>query len=105
MEDMKVKHHFEVYKVVDSIYIRRCYQCWGFNHQRSECRNNLACAKCSGDHDARQCTESIKKCINCIKFNERTGSKLDINHDVWSSKCDVFKMKLERSRKKFAHMQ
>lgn len=105
MTEKKLKHHFEVYRVVDSIYIRRCYQCWGFNHHRIDCKNDLACPKCAGNHEAKECNNETKKCINCIKFNERVGTSLDFNHDVWSSQCGVFKKKLERSRKLFANVQ
>lgn len=105
MEEKKVKHHFEVYNVVDSIYIRRCYNCWGFNHHRADCVHDLACAKCAGPHETSKCESGLKKCVNCVKFNERTKSSLDINHDVWSNQCGVYKMKLERSKKIFAHIK
>lgn len=105
MAEQKLKHHFEVYKVVDNIYIRRCYKCFGFNHQRDECRNDLACSRCAESHDGRECQAVIKKCINCIKFNERCGTNFDVNHDAWASHCEVFKQQLERSRKKFAHIK
>lgn len=47
MADKKIKHHFEIYKVVDNIYIRRCYRCWGFNHHRADCVNDVTCPLCS----------------------------------------------------------
>jgi hypothetical protein len=105
MTRKKLRHHFEIYKVVDNIYIRRCYKCWGFNHHRADCVNELACSSCSLSHESKECQAPTKKCINCVKFNERCGTSLDVNHDVWSNKCSVFKIKLERSKKIFAHIQ
>lgn len=105
MIDKKLKHHFQRYNVVDNIYIRRCYKCWGFNHNASECRNELACSKCAGCHKFNECNASEKNCVNCMKCNERAGTNYEINHDVWSPECSIYKIKLMRSKRGLSHIQ
>lgn len=105
MKTRKIKHVWEIVRVVDSIYIRRCYKCMGFNHNAADCKNNIACGECSGNHSSKECDNNEKKCINCVKANERlnmeTQSKymLDVNHSAWSKECSMYKKKLEHSKK------
>lgn len=95
----------EMTRVMDNIYIRRCYKCYGFNHHKIDCKNEQACPRCAGDHEVRDCQSTIRKCVNCIKCNRRTGENFDSNHDIWSNKCNVFKIKLESSKKMFSHIK
>lgn len=107
----KLKHHFEVYRVVDNIYIRRCYNCCGFNHfskamnGNPACQNQKACSKCAGAHSHTQCAANFEKCVNCLKSNDRSGTTYDVNHNVWSRDCSVYKIKLERSKRGLTHIQ
>lgn len=105
MKEKKLKHQFQRYHVVDNIYIRRCYKCCGFNHNASDCRNEQSCSSCAGNHKYNECTSSIKKCINCVKCNERSGAKYDVNHSVWSNECAIYKLKLARSKRGLNHIQ
>jgi hypothetical protein len=111
MKNKKIKLHFEVYKVVDNIFIRRCYNCCGFNHFAKStngspgCQNALACSKCSLPHKFAECTSNFVKCINCVQSNDRAGTTYDVNHDVWSKECSVYKIKLERSKRALTHIQ
>lgn len=105
MIDKKLKHHFQRYNVVDNIYIRRCYKCWGFNHNASDCRNEISCSKCAGSHKFNECNEKEKKCVNCMKCNERAGTNYDIFHDIWSPECSIYKIKLMRSKRGLSHIQ
>lgn len=105
MVDKKLKYHFQRYSVVDNIYIRRCYKCWGFNHNASVCRNEIACSKCAESHKFNECRSNNKKCINCSKCNERAGTNHATNHDVWSPECSMYKVKLMRSKRGLSHIQ
>lgn len=38
-------------KVVDNVYIMRCYKCLGFSHKATECKNqHSSCSRCSSEH-------------------------------------------------------
>lgn len=79
-------------KVVDNRYIRRCYNCLGFNHIASECRNKETCGKCGEEnHKKNDCTSTEEKCSNCIITNKKLNLKVDINHNVWSAVCPIYK--------------
>lgn len=105
MKTRKIKHVWEIVRVVDSIYVRRCYNCMGFNHNAADCKNRMACGDCAGNHSSKECKINVKKCINCVKANERMNAdsqakfKLDENHSAWSSECSMYKKKLEHSKK------
>lgn len=94
MIDNRMKHQWEIYKVVDHISIKRCYNCNGFNHNATNCKKKLSCAQCAGEHKVNECKSSIKKCINCVVRNEKSELNLDVNHNVWDKCCKVYQRKL-----------
>lgn len=101
MKNRKIKHQWEFYDVVDSVLIRRCYNCNGFNHIAKECRNQKACPKCSLNHEKGECPTNEKKCINCLIKNRQLNLNLDVKHETWSKECEAFKMQLARSKRIF----
>lgn len=99
MKEKKLRHQFSLYKVVDNIYVRRCYKCCGFNHIAANCKNKIACSRCAGDHKYNECKERKEKCINCMMMNEKLKMNLKINHNAWAKECIVYKRKVESSKK------
>lgn len=105
MKTKRIKHIWEIVRVVDNIYIRRCYNCMGYNHNAADCKNMKACGSCAGEHSSKECSNIKKGCVNCIKANERMSAYgnsklvLDINHSAWSNDCSIYKRKLEHSKK------
>lgn len=96
---------WERYKVVDNVYIRRCYKCYGFNHNARECKSELACSKCSLPHLRKECKSNEEKCINCVETNKRLELNLNVHHNVWSSECRVYQRKLESSKKAISYVE
>lgn len=96
-----LKTSWNVVRVVDNVYLRRCYKCYGFNHIQSECKDEkMSCSSCSLPHLKKDCKSRKEQCINCIKVNKiHKDLKLDINHNVWSKECAVYKRKLAISRR------
>ena len=44
----------------------QCYKCQRFGHMADRgCRWPLACRKCAGNHDAKNCTSGFAQCANC----------------------------------------
>jgi len=105
MNDGKMRHQFEIYKVVDNINIMRCYNCYGFHHKAKDCKNEMACSKCAGPHKGSECKDKDVKCINCIMANKKLNLELDTNHDAWSKECKVYIQKLEKSKKALSYMK
>lgn len=105
MKTRKLKHTWELVNVVDNVHVKRCYNCMGFNHNASECRNEAACGKCAGKHKTIECDNEARKCINCVRANDRIKStghsnfSLDVEHTAWSNKCEAFKRKVEHCKR------
>lgn len=92
------------YKVVDNVYIRRCYKCYGFNHDAKDCKSKIACSSCSLPHMRKDCKNNEEKCINCVSTNKRLGTKLSENHNVWSKECSVYMRKLATSKRAISYI-
>lgn len=99
MNDKRLKHQWEVYRVVDHIAIKRCFKCLGFNHIASKCTKRQACANCAGEHKTNECSSTIKKCINCVSKNKKLNIGLDENHNVWDKSCKVYQRSLTVSKR------
>jgi len=60
-------------KVYDQFHVKRCNNCQGFGHYRSECESEKSiCGYCSKNHPSEDCPENktgtlIPCCINCSK--------------------------------------
>lgn len=93
-------------RVVDNVYIRRCYNCYGFNHIAAECKNKPICSKCgSEEHVKKDCKVKREKCHNCVVANDKLRKGLDVNHSVWSLECEVYKRKLEVSKRAINYVE
>lgn len=78
--------------VFDAVDVYRCYKCNEFHHSAANCQNRTYCPICSEEHELKDCKSNIKKCSNCVKFNERTKSSISTNHTVWDrEKCACYK--------------
>jgi Zinc knuckle len=81
-------------RVYQHIDILRCFKCSQFGHIAANCRNQLCCAKCCGDHDGLDCDSDNVKCVNCVGANERLKLNLDVNHASFSLKCPSYQRKV-----------
>lgn len=84
--------NFDSCIVYDSIVLKMCFNCSGFNHFQSKCKSKvLACPKCSLNHKVANCTSNDLKCVNCINAKCENS-----NHAAWDSNCSIYKQKLEQ---------
>nr|CAH7738523.1 unnamed protein product [Callosobruchus chinensis] len=65
--------------ITDHIRVKRCFKCCGLGHLDKDCRAQVCCPKCSGDHKLKECKSDCIKCANCINYNNRTVFCGDFN--------------------------
>ena len=94
----------DVCDVYDSVVLRRCFKCNGYNHHSGNCQiDKHYCPRCAEQHLLKDCkvSDGNLQCINCIKFNEKNkDSIVDIKHAAWDSKCHVYRQNVEEFKSK-----
>lgn len=83
--------------VYDALEVRRCFRCCGFNHKSINCKKNLACPKCSEEHELKNCANSTVKCINCITLN-KIKPGVNVDHSAWDNNCPILKEKINKMK-------
>ena len=78
----KISVGFSKCKLYEIPNHRRCYKCQRPGHLAKDCKNTIACSRCSLDHASNECSSNIVKCVNCT-INGKSNS----NHASYSSSC------------------
>lgn len=88
-----VFEHFDVY---------RCYQCQEFGHAAANCKNDVCCPKCSGNHKVGECESNQVNCVNCERANKKFNflTPLNPDHAAWSPFCPSLVRKREQVEKR-----
>lgn len=81
---------WNICKFYEHFSIKRCYNCWGFNHEAKICKEKAACVTCAGNHQSDKCKSESKNCINCIRANNQLNLNLDTNHAATDRSCKCF---------------
>lgn len=90
---------FKVCKIVEHLYLKRCFKCCGFSHISSQCkRNENFCGRCAGSHGSADCRSRRMMCINCKTANEKFGQSLNVYHHAWSRECKVLERRMAKLR-------
>ena len=92
-------------KIYEHMRIRRCFKCGGYNHFSRDCKEKISCVSCSGEHESRECRSNFKKCINCIRANEKYNLNLDINHAAIDRECKCYLKIVETLKTKTKYEQ
>lgn len=103
MKEGKVCVNWDRCRIFEYISIRKCYNCWGFKHIASKCKNEVACAKCGQNHDTKECKSEEVKCVNCVRSNKLYGLKYDGNHDCRDTVCPVYLKQIEIEKKRASY--
>ena len=95
--DGKVFVGYDYCDVYDSIEVRRCFKCNGFNHHSKRCTvQKYSCPRCADDHPVKDCKALDLKCVNCLKLNKKDSElNVDVNHAAWDSRCYVYNCKVK----------
>ena len=57
------------------------------------------CGKCAGNHKTPSCSETEKKCINCMK----TGNNTNIDHTTYDRHCPAYEAEITRIQNNIDH--
>lgn len=87
-------------KVYEDIYIRICTKCNGYGHKYTECRGQVTCRVCGGNHYQKDCDKNHKCCSNCKFSNEKYNTNYDITHVANSEECSVYANQQRRARER-----
>lgn len=81
-------------RVLEHVYLKRCYKCLGFSHIAKDCTGDQKCSKCDGNHKFSDCKSKSLCCANCRSQNVKNKTKLDTKHHAWSKECTVYKRRI-----------
>jgi hypothetical protein len=87
------KNSFRIYighqccRVFDYFNINICNKCGRLNHNHSRCNNPAKCLICAGDHHAKACKSQVKKCLNCVFYNEKYQRNRPSDHCASDTRC------------------
>lgn len=90
---IKLVTHQKIYlgwdrlRVYEDLSIPRCYNCQEYYHKSNQCNNRKICAKCTGEHDTRNCHSTQKTCHNCTVTNRKYNTEYNVNHESGSQQC------------------
>ena len=96
-----VKLNWTVSKVRDRFYATMCYHCLSYGHVHARCPNSdkePCCKKCAGNHSARECSSTEKKCLNCGR-----AGKTDTDHEANEMGCPILMAEIAKIRNKTDH--
>jgi len=97
----KLRIGWNICKAVDYLTPIRCFKCSRFNHKHYECKGEITCPHCTGQHKMKECTVTTaeQKCINCIVYNKHSKErKINENHSAMSKDCPSLQAVLKRYR-------
>ena len=82
---------------------KRCFKCWGFNHNAKDCTHKITCPKCNGEHRFEDCHSEKSECVNCLVTIQKLNLDIDPCHDARDINCPVYLKRVEREREKVAY--
>ena len=91
----KIYIGWERYPVYENLDIPRCFQCQEFYHKKTDCKNKVACAKCSEEHDSSECLRDAKRCVNCLNANEKYKTNHNSQHGSADMECPTLKYQIQ----------
>lgn len=92
----KVYIGWERLPIYEDLSVLRCFNCQHYQHKTSECKKQVVCSYCAGEHNYKDCSKNNKKCINCENSNEKFKLKCDTNHEATDKGCPTYKHFLQR---------
>lgn len=87
------------YRLYEDYGLGRCSKCCAYGHSMNKCLNEHICTYCAGEHSSMNCKyKKYKKCTNCLSYNIKNKSNLNINHYAHDNiNCHTYN-KLKRNK-------
>ena len=85
----RIKLEWGVYTVRDRYWVKVCHHCQRYGHGEEHCTAKAEepyCKHCGERHKSNQCDETVKKCINCVRYKYP-----DTKHVVGDKRCQALK--------------
>jgi hypothetical protein len=96
IEDVKINFDFNRCKVFDALYVKRCLRCCSLDgHTAKDCKKEMVCFKCAGNHKRDACRTEVSKCTNCDNANKKLNLKLNTAHSALDRLCPVFQREIK----------
>ncbi|XP_046750286.1 uncharacterized protein LOC124413608 [Diprion similis] len=87
------------------VNVKRCFRCWGYYHIAKNCKRDVTCTECAGNHNARECTSTQSKCINCIHKNQSFNLNINVEHSALDRDCPTYIRALQEEKKRAGWME
>lgn len=81
--------------VKELINIYKCFNCSGYNHKATECKNKKPCSKCAKNHTLTECESRVAQCINWRVANAKLKLNTNTDHASRREDCVICKRKVE----------
>lgn len=105
MDNKKLYIGWERCPAYEDISVPQCFNCSGFYHKNTNCKNKTICAFCGGEHSKSECQKRIKKCSNCENANQKYKTEYPVNHEADSKECPSYKYHLQILKNKIDYGQ
>lgn len=95
----KVKIGWNMCNTGDYLRLNRCFKCSKFNHKAKDCKGDLTCPHCAGEHSGRDCNSNkdVYQCINCINYNKYNKTHpINIHHSSMDKSCRCYQTALKK---------
>lgn len=94
---------FDSCRVLEDVYVMRCFNCCQYHHRSKECKNKTACQKCGEEHETSKCTSVILQCVNCKIAVETFKVNLEVGHAAYDKNCPMLKRKMNVARRMISY--
>ena len=83
-KSVTIKELRQKYNVIDYVKVKwdfqtsrknritQCYNCQMFGHGSNRCKVKTFCSNCAGNHQTKDCTETVIRCANCSGAHKST---------------------------------
>ena len=87
--ETKLKIGWLICNMEDYIVAKRCFHCSRFSHRHNDCKGELTCPLCAGEHTLKDCTTPPDqyKCINCMTYSKYNKEKINVSHSSLNKNC------------------
>lgn len=72
-----------VLRCYEQVTTLQCFKCYAFGHISANCKNEITCRNCSGEHLSKECKSAVLKCANCV------AQKRLAAHKATSETCPI----------------